>query len=240
MKTWFTRFLTAGAVVAVLAGAVMSAPAVAQDKPAAEASAPAAAAPAAAPASDAAAAPAAAAAAAPAAASAPAAATPVPNKGDTAWLLVSTAFVILMTLPGLALFYGGLVRKKNMLSVLMQCTGIFSLIIILWAIYGYSFAFTEGNAFFGGLDRLFLKGLTPDSVAATFSKGVVVPEFAYFAFQGAFADHLRADHRCLRRACQVLGRAAVRGAVVHLQLPADRPHGLVLAGSGWLYRRQGG
>ena len=104
-----------------------------------------------------------------------------------AWLLVSTAFVILMTLPGLALFYGGLVRKKNMLSVLMQCTGIFSLIIILWAIYGYSFAFTEGNAFFGGLDRLFLKGLTPDSVAATFSKGVVVPEFAYFAFQGAFA-----------------------------------------------------
>ncbi|NOZ18572.1 MAG: ammonium transporter [Betaproteobacteria bacterium] len=111
----------------------------------------------------------------------------MPNKGDTAWLLVSTAFVILMTLPGLALFYGGLVRKKNMLSVLMQCTGIFSLIIILWAIYGYSFAFTEGNAFFGGLDRLFLKGLTPDSVAATFSKGVVVPEFAYFAFQGAFA-----------------------------------------------------
>ncbi|MBP0644440.1 hypothetical protein J8J17_21845, partial [Mycobacterium tuberculosis] len=67
------------------------------------------------------------------------------------------------------------------------CTGIFSLIIILWAIYGYSFAFTEGNAFFGGLDRLFLKGLTPDSVAATFSKGVVVPEYAYFAFQGAFA-----------------------------------------------------
>lgn len=111
----------------------------------------------------------------------------MPNKGDTAWLLVSTAFVILMTLPGLALFYGGLVRKKNMLSVLMQCTGIFSLIIILWAIYGYSFAFTEGNAFFGGLDRLFLKGLTPDSVAATFSKGVVVPEYAYFAFQGAFA-----------------------------------------------------
>ena len=111
----------------------------------------------------------------------------MPNKGDTAWLLISTAFVILMTLPGLALFYGGLVRKKNMLSVLMQCMGIFSLIIILWAVYGYSFAFTEGNAFFGGMDRLFLKGLTPDSVAATFSKGVVVPEYAYFAFQGAFA-----------------------------------------------------
>ncbi len=187
MKTWFTRFLTAGAVAAVLAGAVLSAPAVAQDKPAASApAAEASAAPAAAAAASEPAAAPAAAAAAPAAA-APAAATPVPNKGDTAWLLVSTAFVILMTLPGLALFYGGLVRKKNMLSVLMQCTGIFSLIIILWAIYGYSFAFTEGNAFFGGLDRLFLKGLTPDSVAATFSKGVVVPEYAYFAFQGAFA-----------------------------------------------------
>ena len=186
MKTWFTRFLTAGAVVAVLAGAVMSAPAAAQDKPAATASAPAATAAAAS--EPAAAAPAAAPAAATAApAAAPAAATPVPNKGDTAWLLISTAFVILMTLPGLALFYGGLVRKKNMLSVLMQCMGIFSLIIILWAVYGYSFAFTEGNAFFGGMDRLFLKGLTPDSVAATFSKGVVVPEYAYFAFQGAFA-----------------------------------------------------
>ncbi|MCL9843179.1 ammonium transporter [Ralstonia solanacearum] len=191
MKTWFTRFLTAGAVAAVLAGAVIAAPAMAQDKPAAsapaaEASAPAAAAAASEPAaaSAAAAAPAAAAA---APAAAPAAATPVPNKGDTAWLLVSTAFVILMTLPGLALFYGGLVRKKNMLSILMQCTGIFSLVMILWAVYGYSIAFTEGNAFFGGLDRLFLKGLTPDSVAATFSKGVVVPEYAYFAFQGAFA-----------------------------------------------------
>lgn len=174
MKTWFTRFLTAGAVAAVLAGAVISAPAMAQDKPAAsapaaEASAPAAAAAASEPAA-ASAATAAPAATAAAPAAAPAAATPVPNKGDTAWLLVSTAFVILMTLPGLALFYGGLVRKKNMLSILMQCTGIFSLVMILWAVYGYSIAFTEGNAFFGGLDRLFLKGLTPDSVAATFSK----------------------------------------------------------------------
>ncbi|MFX7784622.1 ammonia channel protein, partial [Acinetobacter baumannii] len=78
-----------------------------------------------------------------------------------AWLLMCTAFVILMTLPGLALFYGGLVRSKNMLSVLMQCLVIFSLVALLWAIYGYSFAFTEGNAFFGGTDRLFMKGLTP-------------------------------------------------------------------------------
>ena len=113
--------------------------------------------------------------------------TPVPNKGDNAWLMVATAFVILMSIPGLALFYGGLVRSKNMLSVLMQVFVIFSVISVLWAVYGYSVAFTEGNAFFGSLDKLFLKGITPDSVAATFSKGVVVSEFIYVAFQGAFA-----------------------------------------------------
>ncbi|BAO28340.1 ammonium transporter [Sulfuritalea hydrogenivorans] len=129
-----------------------------------------------------------AAAAAPAASAAPAATpAPVPNKGDNAWLLVATAFVILMSIPGLALFYGGLVRSKNMLSVLMQVFVIFSVISVLWAVYGYSVAFTEGNAFFGSLDKLFLKGITPDSVAATFSKGVVVSEFIYVAFQGAFA-----------------------------------------------------
>ncbi|MBP7423488.1 MAG: ammonia channel protein, partial [Sulfuritalea sp.] len=130
----------------------------------------------------------AAAAVAPAAAAAPAAApAPVPNKGDNAWLMVATAFVILMSIPGLALFYGGLVRSKNMLSVLMQVFITFSVISVLWAVYGYSVAFTEGNAFFGSLDKLFLKGITPDSVAATFSKGIVVSEFIYVAFQGAFA-----------------------------------------------------
>ena len=103
-----------------------------------------------------------------AAAAAPVA--PVPNRGDNAWLFVSTAFVILMSIPGLALFYGGLVRAKNMLSVLMQVFAVFSIITILWVVYGYSIAFTEGNAFFGSLDKLFLKGITPDSVAATFSK----------------------------------------------------------------------
>jgi Amt family ammonium transporter len=92
-----------------------------------------------------------------------------------------------MTLPGLGLFYGGLVRSKNMLSVLMQCMVIFSLIAVLWAVYGYSIAFTPGNAFFGGVDRLFLAGLTPESMGATFSKGVVIPEFSFFSFQGAFA-----------------------------------------------------
>jgi Amt family ammonium transporter len=121
------------------------------------------------------------------AAAAPAAAAPVPNKGDTAWMSVSTILVILMTIPGLALFYGGLVRSKNMLSVLMQVMMVFSLITVLWVIYGYSLAFTASNPFFGTLDKLFLKGVTPDSIAATFSKGVVLPELTFIAFQGTFA-----------------------------------------------------
>jgi len=111
----------------------------------------------------------------------------VANKGDNAWLMVSAALVILMSIPGLALFYGGLVRAKNMLSVLLQVLAVFSLISVLWVLYGYSVAFTEGNAFFGGLDKAFLKGITPDSVAATFSKGVVISEYIYVVFQGAFA-----------------------------------------------------
>jgi Amt family ammonium transporter len=105
----------------------------------------------------------------------PAAAAPTPNKGDTAWMITATAFVILMTIPGLALFYGGMVRTKNSLSMLMQVFSVFALLSVLWAIYGYSIAFTEGNSFFGGFSRLFLKGVTPDSTVATFSKGVVIP-----------------------------------------------------------------
>jgi len=118
------------------------------------------------------------------------AAVPVPpaaNKGDTAWMIVATVLVILMVIPGLALFYGGMVRAKNMLSMLMQVFVIFSMMAILWAIYGYSIAFTEGNAFFGGLSKMFLKGITPDSLAATFSKAVYVPEYIYVAFQLTFA-----------------------------------------------------
>jgi Amt family ammonium transporter len=114
-------------------------------------------------------------------------ATPAANKGDTAWMIVATVLVILMVIPGLALFYGGMVRAKNMLSVLMQVFVIFSMMALLWAIYGYSIAFTEGNAFFGGLSKMFLKGITPDSLAATFSKGVYVPEYIYVAFQLTFA-----------------------------------------------------
>jgi Amt family ammonium transporter len=154
--------------------------AMAQDAPAAE--------PAAAEAAPAEAAPAAAAEAAPAEA-APAA--PSFDKGDIAWMLVSTLLVIMMAVPGLALFYGGMVRSKNILSISMQVFVTFSLLAVLWAIYGYSIAFTNGNAFFGGFDRLFLKGmldaagnLTP---AATFSKGVYIPEYLYCAFQMTFA-----------------------------------------------------
>jgi Amt family ammonium transporter len=120
-------------------------------------------------------------------AAAPAAAAPVPNKGDTTWMLTATCLVILMTIPGLALFYGGMVRTKNMLSVLMQVFATFCLLAILWAIYGYSVAFTEGNAFFGGFSKVFLKGITPDSVVATWSKGVVIPEYVYVVFQLTFA-----------------------------------------------------
>lgn len=112
---------------------------------------------------------------------------PVPNKGDTAWMIVATVLVSLMTIPGLALFYGGLVRTKNMLSVLMQVFTVFSLCMVLWVLYGYSIAFTEGNAFFGSLDKILLKGITVDSVAATFSKGVVIPELVYVFFQATFA-----------------------------------------------------
>ncbi|ACK50805.1 ammonium transporter [Methylocella silvestris BL2] len=128
-----------------------------------------------------------------------AAPAPVPNKGDTAWMLVSTALVLMMSVPGLALFYGGLVRTKNMASVLSQVFAIVALVSIIWVVYGYSLAFTEGsstpfpifgvnwNAFFGGFNRAFLKGMDASSTAATFSNGVVIPEFVYMAFQMTFA-----------------------------------------------------
>ena len=122
----------------------------------------------------------------------PALAAPSINKGDTAWMFVATLLVIMMSIPGLALFYGGLVRAKNMLSVLMQVFMVFSLIIVLWCLYGYSLAFTQGSAFIGGFDRLFLNGIYDAaagtfSQAATFSKETMIPEFIFVAFQGTFA-----------------------------------------------------
>lgn len=130
----------------------------------------------------------------------------VPNKADTAWMMICTAMVLLMSVPALALFYGGLVRSKNMLSVLMQVFGVFSLITVLWVVYGYSLAFTENNAFIGGTDRLFLKGIVDLAAgkfenAATFSKGVVIQEMLFAAFQATFAAIT---------CCLVLGAVAER------------------------------
>jgi Amt family ammonium transporter len=174
-------------VLGLLCAFGLAAPALSQDKaatpPAAEAKAP-----------DAKAetAPAAAAPAPAAAATATATPAPTPNKGDVAWMLISTALVLMMSVPALALFYGGMVRSKNMLSVLMQVFVVFSLITVLWCVYGYSLAFTEGNAFFGSFDRLFLKGTFDStkqefSMAATFSKNTPLPELVYVAFQATFA-----------------------------------------------------
>jgi len=172
------RFLSVLALAGAFCfGTALPVLALAADAPAAEA--PAAAAPAAATT-------------APAPAGATAAPAPTPNKGDTAWMLTSTALVLLMSVPALALFYGGLVRSKNMLSMLMQVFVTFSLIVVIWCIYGYSLAFTEGNAFFGGFDRLFLKG-TFDSMkgefamGATFSKATPMYELVFVAFQATFA-----------------------------------------------------
>ena len=109
------------------------------------------------------------------------------NKGDTAWMTVATILVIMMSIPGLALFYGGLVRSKNMLSLLMQVFVIFALVVVLWTIYGYSVAFTAGNPFMGGFSKLFMAGVTPDSMAATFTKFVAIPEFTFITFQATFA-----------------------------------------------------
>ncbi|HEX7465722.1 MAG TPA: ammonia channel protein, partial [Usitatibacter sp.] len=185
--------------IALATALLVAGAAFAQDKKAEPAPAPAAAA---APA-DAKAAPPAAAApadakAAPAAAGAPAAApaaapAPTPNKGDTAWMLVSTALVLMMSVPALALFYGGMVRSKNMLSMLMQVFVVFSLVTVLWCIYGYSIAFTEGNAFFGGFDRIFLKGTfdamadSQFSLGGTFSKATPMYELVFVVFQATFA-----------------------------------------------------
>ncbi len=119
-----------------------------------------------------------------------AAAAIVPNKGDTAWMLISSALVLMMSIPGLALFYGGLVRTKNMLSVLTQVFMIVSLVGVVWVLYGYSLAFGDGGTltpYIGGFGKAFLKGVTSDSTVPTFSSGVVIPEYAYMVFQMTFA-----------------------------------------------------
>ena len=120
-------------------------------------------------------------------AAAPAINTSGIDKGDTAWMIVATLLVVLMIVPGLALFYGGLVRAKNILSVLMQVLVVAALALVLWVAYGYSLAFTGGGAVIGDLAKVFLRGVTPASASATFTPGVQIPELIYIAFQGAFA-----------------------------------------------------
>ncbi len=114
-------------------------------------------------------------------------AEPTVNKGDNAWMLTSTVLVLLMTIPGLALFYGGLVRSKNMLSVLMQVFYTVCIVTVLWALYGYSLAFTGGSDFIGGFSKAFLMGVTTDSKAATFSVDANISELIYICFQMTFA-----------------------------------------------------
>ena len=160
-------------------------------------------------------------------------AEPTVNKGDNAWMLTSTVLVLLMTIPGLALFYGGLVRSKNMLSVLMQVFYTVCIVTILWALYGYSLAFTGGSDFIGGFSKAFLMGVTPDSKAATFSVDANISELVYVCFQmtfavitpalivGAFAERMK-----------VLGGGAVHPALGDADLFPDRAHGLVLGRPG--------
>ncbi|HXF89122.1 MAG TPA: ammonium transporter [Xanthobacteraceae bacterium] len=114
-------------------------------------------------------------------------AKPAPNKGDNAWMMASTVLVLLMTIPGLALFYAGLVRPKNALSVLTHVFYTVCIVTLIWVIYGYSFAFTGGSSIIGGFDKIFLRGVTPESTAATFSVGVVISEYVYICFQMTFA-----------------------------------------------------
>ena len=115
-------------------------------------------------------------------------AAPTVDKGDVAWMLTSTLLVLLMVVPGLALFYGGMVRAKNVLSILVQVAVVFSLLGVLWIVYGYSLAFSGDGAWIGNLDKLFLKGVSVDSLAATFTDGVSLPEYVFVAFQLTFAS----------------------------------------------------
>ena len=114
-------------------------------------------------------------------------AAPVVDKGDVAWMLTATLLVLMMAMPGLALFYGGMVRAKNVLSVLIQVAVVFSLLVVLWVCYGYSLAFSGDGAWIGNIDKLFLRGVGPGTLAATFSEGVALPEYVFAAFQATFA-----------------------------------------------------
>ena len=160
---------------------------------------------------------------------------PTPNKGDTAWMLTASALVLLMTVPGLALFYGGLVRTKNMLSMLMQVFTCVCLVCVIWVIYGYSLAFSEGgsfNAFVGGFSKAFLAGITPDTPAETFTNGVVIPEYVYVCFQMTFAAITPAlIVGSMAERMKFSAVDAVPRAVGDVLLLPHRAHGLVLGRS---------
>ena len=146
---------------------------------------------------------------------------PVLNSGDTAWMLTATALVLFMTIPGLSLFYAGMVRSKNVLSVLMQCFAITSLMTVLWVIYGYSMAFGGAGYFWGGLSKAFLKGVTVDSLNGT------IPETVFMTFQMTFAIITPApDRRCIRRTHEVLCDSAFYGHLVYRRLRAGVSLGL--------------
>ncbi|MDH5349433.1 MAG: ammonium transporter [Betaproteobacteria bacterium] len=221
------------ALIALLGSFAFAGAALAQDKPAAAAEAAAAAAP---------------------AAAAVAAPAPKVDKGDTTWMMTATALVILMTIPGLALFYGGMVRAKNTLSVLMQVFVTFCLISVVWVVYGYSIAFTGGSAFFGGLSKMFLAGVTGDSLGATFSKGVAIPEITFVAFQltfaaitcglivGAFAERIKFSAVL---AFSVLWFTFAYAPMAHMVWYWDGPDAItdaksldaVTAAAGWLWQK---
>ena len=246
MKTLKFGRLAGLMLAAAIAGAPMAAPVFAQEAPPAaaattEAPAPAAAAPAEA---------------APAAAAEAAPAAPTPDKGDTTWMMVSMILVLMMIIPGLALFYGGLVRSKNMLSMLVQVTTVASIGILCWVLWGYSLAFTNGGAlddFVGGLSKFGLNGAIFNSEGAftnveTFSKDVVIPELIFVAFQATFAAITgRPGAGRRRRADEVPGRGGVRRPLAAALLLPHGSHGLVVGrrdqrvrhGSGRPDRRRG-
>ncbi len=243
MKKLIALLLTAGALAL---GSMAPTAALAQATPAAEMKKDEAKAPAAAPA--------AAATAAPAEKKDEAPKPPNIAKADTTFMYVATVLVILMTIPGLALFYGGLVRSKNMLSVLMQVFVTFSLLAVLWVIYGYSLAFTGGSPFIGGLSKMFLSGVTPESAAATFSKDTYIPELFFVAFQltfaaitpalivGAFAERMKFSAVLL---FMVLWFTFAYLPMAHMVWYWDGPDAIkdqatydaVVAGAGWLWAK---
>jgi Amt family ammonium transporter len=181
------------------------------------------------------------------------AAKPKVDKGDITWMMVATALVLLMV-PGLALFYGGMVRSKNALSVMMQVMVTFCLIGVVWVIYGYSLTFTGGGAFFGGFSKLFLSGVTGDSLAATFTKGVAIPELVFIAFQltfagltcalvvGSFAERMKFSATLL---FAVLWFTFAYAPIAHMVWYWDGPDAItdaksleaVTAAAGWLWQK---